>query len=80
MTKSKNTEHIRTLDFINGFIIEEGYSPCLDEIAKGTGISLGTANRHVKTLQDKFLLVMKEHTKRSMRVTEKGKEILEALR
>lgn len=44
-------------DFIQVFIQQSGYSPSLDEIAKGLGLrSLATVHKHVKNLVEKGVL------------------------
>ncbi len=44
-------------DFIKNFINENGYSPSLDEIAKGMGLSsLATVHKHLTNLSDKGLI------------------------
>lgn len=44
-------------DFISGFVVDEGYSPSLEEIAKAFGLSsVATVHKHVKHLVDKGYL------------------------
>jgi repressor LexA len=44
-------------DFISGFVVEQGYSPSLEEIAAAFGLSsVATVHKHVKHLVDKGYL------------------------
>lgn len=46
----------QTLDFINSFLREKGYSPSLEEIAKHLGKKLSTAQYFVNELEEKGYL------------------------
>src|SRR5205809_5952323 len=47
----------QVLDFVSGFIEDNGYSPSYDEIARGLGLaSLATVHKHISTLETKQYL------------------------
>jgi repressor LexA len=47
---------LKILNFIRGFILENGYSPTLEEIARNFEISRVTAHEHIKALEKKGAL------------------------
>jgi len=47
----------QVLDFVAGFVEENGYSPSYEEIARGLGLaSLATVHKHISTLETKQYL------------------------
>jgi len=47
----------QVLDFVAGFVEDNGYSPSYDEIARGLGLaSLATVHKHISTLEAKQYL------------------------
>lgn len=65
----------QVLDFIKGFIEEKGYSPSLQEIGIGFGLtSPATVHKHVLNLIDKGLLSRGWNRSRSIEVLE-GREL-----
>jgi len=61
------------LDYTNGFIKENGYSPSLEEIAKHFKLSsVATVHQHITALKDKHYLNFEENQRRSINVY--GKE------
>jgi repressor LexA len=55
------------IDFISGFVEENGYSPSFDEIARGLNLkSLATVHKHVTNLQKKGLLERAHNRSRSI--------------
>ena len=48
----------QVLEFLGNFISARGYSPSLEEIAEGLGLSsLATVHKHLKNLEAKGLLL-----------------------
>ena len=59
----------QVLDFIRGFIDAKGYSPSLDEIAGGLGVSsLATVHKHVWNLIEKGYMRRDVHRSRSIEI------------
>jgi repressor LexA len=57
------------LDFINGFVQRNGYSPSFEEIARGLSLkSLATVHKHITNLQHKGLLQRSHNRSRSIDV------------
>ena len=57
------------LDFINGFVQRNGYSPSFEEIARGLSLkSLATVHKHITNLQQKGLLQRSHNRSRSIDV------------
>ncbi len=57
----------QVIDFIAGFLQEQGYSPSFQEIAQGLGLnSLATVHKHVLTLERKGWLRRKYNQSRSI--------------
>lgn len=57
------------LDFINGFVQKNGYSPSFEEIARGLSLkSLATVHKHITNLQNKGLLARAHNRSRSLDV------------
>jgi repressor LexA len=57
------------LDFINGFVQRNGYSPSFEEIARGLSLkSLATVHKHITNLQHKGLLMRSHNRSRSIDV------------
>src|SRR6185295_12596946 len=47
----------QVLDFVAGFVDDNGYSPSYEEIARGLGLaSLATVHKHISTLEAKQYL------------------------
>jgi repressor LexA len=60
------------LDFIGGFIEENGYSPSFEEVASGLRLaSLATVHKHIRTLEAKNYLRRGHNQSRSLEVTPK---------
>lgn len=59
----------QVLDFVNRFIIKNGYSPSLSEIAKFIGKSIGTVQHFVDELESRGYLQRKENVARSISST-----------
>lgn len=55
-TKPLTGKQKKTLDFINSFLREKGFSPSLHEIAKYLGKNLSTAQYYVNELEEKGYL------------------------
>lgn len=59
------------LDFISAFISERGYSPSLEEIGAGLGISsVATVHKHISHLKQKGLVRHELNRKRALEVEE----------
>jgi len=57
------------IDFLDGFVKKNGYSPSYEEIAAGLGLSsLATVHKHVTNLQNKGLLQRAHNRSRSIDV------------
>jgi repressor LexA len=57
----------QVIDFIAGFLQEQGYSPSFQEIAQGLGLSsLATVHKHVLTLERKGFLKRRYNASRSI--------------
>ena len=57
------------LDFISGFVQQNGYSPSFEEIAHGLNLrSLATVHKHITNLQQKGLLQRAHNRSRSIDV------------
>jgi len=62
----------QVLDFIGGFVEENGYCPSFDEIAKGLQLaSLATVHKHVSVLESKGYLKRGFNKSRSLELTPK---------
>lgn len=61
----------RVFNFVNRFIIKNGYSPSLNEIARYIGKSIGTVQHFVEELEIRGYLQKKENVARSLSSTEK---------
>lgn len=62
----------QVLDFISGFIEQNGYSPSYQEIAQGLGLaSLATVHKHISALDGKHYLKRGFNQSRSLEVTSK---------
>jgi repressor LexA len=60
------------LDFISGFLAENGYSPSFDEIAVGMGLaSVATVHKHVSGLEKKGYLTKSYNQSRSLELGRK---------
>ena len=61
------------LDFIGGFVEQNGYSPSFEEIARGLNLkSLATVHKHVTNLQTKGALQRGHNRSRSIDVLAQG--------
>ncbi len=59
----------QVLDFISGFVQQNGYSPSFEEIAHGLNLrSLATVHKHITNLQQKGLLQRAHNRSRSIDV------------
>src|SRR5262249_59597832 len=57
----------RVLDYISGFLRENGYSPSFQEIADGVGLSsIATVHKHIATLERKGWLKRGHNQSRSL--------------
>src|SRR5215469_5718667 len=57
------------IDFLDGFVKKNGYSPSYEEIAAGLGLSsLATVHKHITNLQNKGLLQRAHNRSRSIDV------------
>ena len=62
----------QVIDFIAGFLQEQGYSPSFQEIAQGLGLSsLATVHKHVLTLERKGFLKRQFNASRSIEPSQK---------
>lgn len=70
MALTKRQKHV--LDFIAGFVEENGYSPSYEEIAQGLGLaSLATVHKHIAALEAKHYLRRGFNQSRSLDLTPK---------
>jgi len=61
------------LDFLEGFVARNGYSPSFEEIARGLGLkSLATVHKHITNLERKGLLDRMHNRSRSIDVLAPG--------
>ena len=61
------------LDFLEGFVARNGYSPSFEEIARGMGLkSLATVHKHITNLENKGLLDRVHNRSRSIDVLPPG--------
>lgn len=66
------------LEFIGNFIHEEGYSPSLEEIGAGLGLSsLATVHQHLKNLEAKGLLERRWNHSRALELTARAEALLQ---
>ncbi len=61
---------LKILNFIRGFILEKGFSPTLEEIAEGFGISRVTAYEHIQALEKKGALHKSPNRARSIELAD----------
>src|SRR5476651_2209343 len=62
----------RVLDFVRGFMDEQGHCPSFQEIGHGIGLSsLATIHKHISTLEQKGYLSRGIHQSRSLELTPK---------
>ena len=62
----------QVLDFIAGFVDENGYCPSFEEIARGLDLaSLATVHKHISVLEDKSYLRRGYNQSRSLELTSK---------
>jgi len=62
----------QVLDFIAGFVDENGYCPSFEEIARGLDLaSLATVHKHISVLQEKSYLKRGYNQSRSLELTSK---------
>lgn len=62
----------QVIDFIAGFLQEQGYSPSFQEIAQGLGLSsLATVHKHILTLERKGFLKRQYNASRSIEPSQK---------
>ncbi len=62
----------QVLDFIAGFVDENGYCPSFEEIARGLDLaSLATVHKHISVLQEKSYLRRGYNQSRSLELTSK---------
>ncbi len=62
----------QVLDFIAGFVDENGYSPSYEEIARGLDLaSLATVHKHISVLESKTYLKRGFNQSRSLELTQK---------
>jgi repressor LexA len=60
------------LDFISGFVSDNGYCPSYDEIGKGLGLaSLATVHKHIAALESRGYLVRSFNQSRSLELSPK---------
>ena len=61
------------LDFLEGFVARNGYSPSFEEIARGLSLkSLATVHKHITNLERKGLLDRMHNRSRSIDVLPPG--------
>jgi repressor LexA len=61
------------LDFLESFVVRNGYSPSFEEIARGMGLkSLATVHKHITNLEKKGLLDRVHNRSRSIDVLPPG--------
>ncbi len=60
----------RVVDFLRGFIARRGYSPTLEEIARGLGVTKPTAQTYVRILVGKKVLRQQRYAHRSLELVE----------
>jgi repressor LexA len=62
------------LEFIKNFIADKGWSPSLQEVANGVGLSsLGTVHKHIANLKAKGFLMQTGGQDRSLEVLDPAK-------
>src|SRR5215475_8655601 len=62
----------QVLDFISGFVDENGYCPSFEEIARGLDLaSLATVHKHISVLESKSYLKRGFNQSRSLELTSK---------
>jgi len=62
----------QVLDFIAGFVDENGYCPSFEEIARGLDLaSLATVHKHISVLEEKSYLKRGYNQSRSLELTPK---------
>ncbi|MBN1475758.1 transcriptional repressor LexA [Candidatus Sumerlaeota bacterium] len=65
------------LDFISSFISEQGYSPSLEEIGEGLGLSsLATIHKHLKNLERKGMIRRQWNHSRSIQLVDPAQAAL----
>nr|DAV18226.1 MAG TPA: LexA repressor [Caudoviricetes sp.] len=68
------------LIFIDSFISNNGFSPTVREIGKGTYLSsTSSVWRHLDRLKQRKMISFVRQSPRTITITEKGKELLEKL-
>jgi len=74
LTRKQN----EVLEFLGNFIRERGYSPSLEEVAEGLGLSsLATVHKHLKNLEAKGLVHRQWNHSRSLELTREALELLQ---
>jgi len=67
----------KLVQFLGQFIEEEGYSPSLEEIAQGLGLSsVATVHKHLKNLEAKGFLERQWNHSRSLKLTPAASDLL----
>jgi repressor LexA len=63
-------KQLRTLRYIGKFIARRGYSPTLDEIAEGLGVSKPTVQQYLAALQKKGVVERHRYAHRSIKIVD----------
>jgi len=67
----------QVLEFLGNFVSARGYSPSLEEIAEGLGLSsLATVHKHLKNLEAKGLLLRRWNHSRSIELSAEARRLL----
>lgn len=67
-TQNPTTKQQQVLDFIKHYIDERAYSPSFLDIAKHTGVSVGTVHRHLQALEARELITRNANEARSIQL------------
>lgn len=58
----------KVLQYIEGFTARAGYSPTLEEIATGVGVTKATVQQYVQALEEKGMLARRRYSHRSIEI------------
>lgn len=71
-------KQLEILCFISNYIKKEQWAPTYSELCKGVGLrSKSTIHAHMQRIETKGLIEREKGSARAVRITEKGKKVLE---
>ncbi len=67
----------RIIEYVQGFISEQGYSPSVRDIAKALGLAASTVHEHLSHLRTRGVFTHEPRQSRSIRFTSEKPEVIE---